>query len=105
MWPGDKKSDSISTKGLTKGTPSENETTFQTQPPLVTPSSPRAENDFACQIMWHEKYPKKQLHIFIHISRQRPVNRWGRGEAEDGFLSVAHTDNVRRGSARAGGRR
>lgn len=48
---------------------------------------------------------KKQLHIFIHISRQRPVNRWGRGEAEDGFLSVAHTDNVRRGSARAGGRR
>lgn len=48
---------------------------------------------------------KKQLHIFIHISRQRPVNRWGRGEGEDGFLSVAHTDNVRRGSARAGGRR
>lgn len=48
---------------------------------------------------------KKQLHIFIHISRQRPVNRWGRGEGEDGFLSVAHTDNVRRGSTRAGGRR
>lgn len=78
MWPGDKKSDSIGTKGLTKGTPSENETTFQTQPLLVTPSSPRAENDFACQIMWHEKYPKKTItyiYSYIPTTTRQPLGK------------------------------